>query len=210
MRAIFFTLGSNPGLAEAVFQFRTRLFVDELGWCLPMKDGVERDQFDTSIATYCALLKGNDVIGCFRAIPCDQPYLAKVIFPHLATTASYPDSADSLEISRFGISARYAAAGPRLYGLMLQFAAWRCVRRLVAIVELSHERLLNQLGLKTVRYGDSHIVAFKDDGAWILAVAGEIPLPRQQSVRLRKLLRLTQEMEIVNETDVLGRSRLSA
>jgi N-acyl-L-homoserine lactone synthetase len=207
---VFFTLGSSPALAEAVFRFRTRLFVDELGWSLSIRDGVERDQFDTANTTYCALLERNAVIGCFRAISCDQPYLAKAIFPHLATTASYPDSADALEISRFGISACHEAAGPLLYSLMLQLADLRNIRRLVAIVELSHERLLNQLGLKTLRYGDCHIVGFKDDGSWILGVAGEIPLPREQSVRLRKLLRLSQEVEIIHETDVLGRSRLSA
>lgn len=209
-RAVFFTLTSNPALSRAVFRFRTELFVDHLGWSLPMHNGIERDQFDTSGATYCALLDGDAVIGCFRAISCDEAYLSKSIFPHLATTRQYPTSPDALEISRFGVAEEHQSAGLTLYGLMLRLALPRSVNALVAIVELSHERLLGKIGLRTVRYGDVHIVGFRNDGSWILAVAGEIPLSPESQPRLAKILQLTQHMDIVDETDVRRRTLLSA
>lgn len=209
-RAVFFTLRSNPDLAEELFRFRTHLFIQELGWSLPTEKGVERDQFDTDNATYCALIHGADVIGGFRAIRCDHPYLANTVFPHLATAKSYPCSADAIEISRLGVCSGHQAASAQLYSLMVRFALNRGVKRLVAIAELSHERLLNKIGLATVRYGKINIVGYKDDGTWILAVAGEIPLPHEQSSRLRRFLQLTQQMDIIDETHVLGRERLSA
>lgn len=209
-QAVMFTLRSNPDLARGVFAFRTRLFVEELGWSLPIEDGVERDRFDNANAAYCALLDRGEIVGCFRAIRCDFPYLAKTVFPRLATAKSYPVAANAIEISRFGVATGYAAASIRLYSLMLRLALDQNARSLVAIAELSHERLLNRIGLSTVRYGPPHIVGFKDDGTWILAVAGEIPIPREMPQRLRELLQLTQQMELIDETLVFGRQRLSA
>lgn len=209
-RAVFFTLRSNSCLADDVFRFRTRLFIDELGWSLPTEKGLERDQFDTDNAAYCALLHGDEVIGCFRAIRCDVPYLANTVFPHLATAKAYPTSPDAIEISRLGVLPGHHAASTRLYSLMVRFAFSQNARRLVAIAELSHERLLNKIGLETVRYGKINIVGFKDDGTWILAVAGEIPLPHEQSSRIRRFLQLTQQMDVTDETHVLGCERLSA
>lgn len=209
-RAVFFTLRSNPDLADDVFRFRTRLFNQELGWALPTQKGVERDQFDTDNATYCALIHGTEIVGCFRAIRCDFPYLANTVFPHLATVKSYPSSADAIEISRLGVCHGHQAASALLYSLMVRFAFNRNTKRLVAIAELSHERLLNKIGLTTVRYGKVNIVGYKDDGTWILAVAGEIPLPHEQSSRIRRFLQLTQQVDIIDETHVLGCERLSA
>ena len=209
-KGMFFSLRSNPDLALKLFRFRTQLFVEELGWSLPMEDGVERDQFDTPNAVYCALTENEKIVGCFRAISCDRPYLAQGIFPHLATVKSYPTSPDALEISRFGVIAGHQAASVVLYSLMVRLAINRNVGRLVAIAELSHERLLNKIGLKTVRYGGCHIVGFRDDGNWILAVAGEIPIPSEKSSRLRGLIQLSQQMEIYDETEIFGRQRLSA
>lgn len=206
----FFTATSNPGLARRMFEFRTRLFVNELGWSLPMEGGLERDQFDTPSAVYCALTAGNEFVGCFRAIWCDRPYLAKTVFPHLATAKSYPNSPDAIEISRLGVSPERPAASALIYSLMVRFAVNNDASRLVAIVETSHERLLNKIGLKTVRYGDCHIVGFRDDGAWILGVAGEIPILGEKSTRLHGLIQLTQKMEIHDETEIFGRERLSA
>lgn len=175
-----------------------------------MEGGIERDQFDTSDSVYCALTDREHIVGCFRAIPCDRPYLAKIVFPHLATTKRYPASPDALEISRFGVLAGHQAASIMLYSLMVRLAVNRNIDRLVAIAELSHERLLNKIGLKTNRYGDCQIVGYRDDGTWILAVAGEIPIPREKSSRLRGLIQLTQQMEIHDETEILGCERLSA
>lgn len=193
-----------------MFDFRTELFVKELGWQLPMQGGVERDEFDTADAIYCALTDRDEFIGSFRAIPCDRPYLARNVFPHLATAQAYPISSDSFEISRLGVKPGQQAASILLYSLMIRFGVYTNTDRLVALVDLSHERLLNKIGLKTVRYGETSIVGFRDDGTWILGVAGEIPIRTQDTTSVNRIIHLTREMEIRDETEIFGRQRLSA
>lgn len=209
-KAVFFSAATRPDLTRSLFRLRHRLFVHELGWALPVENGHERDEFDTDDAVYCALSTDGQMIGCFRAIGCDHPYLAHTVFSHMATDRPFPMSADHVEISRFGILAAHRQASAVLYSLMVRFALARNAAALVALAELAHERLLNRIGLSTSRYGDVQIVGFRDDGRWILAVAGEIPIPRKPSPAFRALLELTKAMEISDEASIFGRERLSA
>lgn len=208
--AVFFTLRSNPGLAERLFQFRHELFVQELGWSLPGIGGQERDEFDRHDAVYCCLRSGNRIVGCFRAISCDRPYLAREIFPHMARAMPYPVTDQYQEISRLGVLTSHRQASLELYSLMLRFAIGRKVRALVALADLAHERLLNRIGFNTVRYGDTQIVGFREDGRWLLAVAGEIQIPDSPLGAVDRLVNLTRNMDIDDEAHVLGRERLSA
>jgi acyl homoserine lactone synthase len=209
-KAVFFSAATNPDLALSLLRLRHALFVRELGWTLAVENGCERDEFDTEDAIYCALSAEGQIIGCFRAISCDRPYLAHTIFSHMASNRSFPKSADYVEISRFGVLAAHRQASTVLYSLMVRFALARNAAALVALAELSHERLLNRIGLSTSRYGDVQIVGFHDDGRWILAVAGEIPISRKPTPAVKALLELTQSMEIIDEASVFGRERLSA
>jgi N-acyl-L-homoserine lactone synthetase len=206
----FFSAATQPDLARSLFRLRHALFVRELGWALAVENGYERDEFDTDHAVYCALSADSQMIGCFRAIGCDRPYLAHTIFSHMATNRPFPRSADYIEISRFGVLAAHRQASTVLYSLMVRFALARNAAALVALAELAHERLLNRIGLSTSRYGDVQTVGFHDDGRRILAVAGEIRIPRKPSPAVRALLELTQAMEISDEASIFGRERLSA
>lgn len=208
--AVFFSAMTRPDLAAAIFRLRHTLFVRELGWSLAVEAGLERDEFDTVDAVYCGLSFDGQLIGGFRAINCDRPYLARTIFSHMATHRTFPVCPTYIEISRLGVLAAHRQASSMLYSLLLRFALARKAVALVALAELAHERLLNRMGLPTSRYGDVQIVGFRDDGAWILAVAGEIRIPREPSPALRGLLELTQHMEICDEASIFGCERLSA
>jgi N-acyl-L-homoserine lactone synthetase len=208
--ASFFSAATRPDLAETLFRLRSTLFVSELGWSLTTDERGERDQFDTDDAVYCGLSLDGEMIGCFRAISCARPYLAKSVFSHMATHRPYPAAADYVEISRFGVLAGHRHAGMLLYSLLIRFALARNAVALVALADIAHERLLNRIGLATSRYGDVQIVGFRHDGAWILAVAGEIPIPRELSPAFRALLALTQFMEISDDASIFGCERLSA
>jgi acyl homoserine lactone synthase len=209
-KAVFFSAATRPDLARSLFRLRHALFVRELGWTLATEKDQERDEFDTDDAVYCSLSIDGRMIGCFRAISCDRPYLARTIFSHLATNRPFPTSADYVEISRFGVLGVYRQASTVLYSLLIRFALECNATALVALAELSHERLLNRIGLSTSRYGDVQIVGFRDDGEWILAVAGEIGIPGIPPPAFTALLELTKTMEIIDEASVFGRERLSA
>lgn len=208
--AKIFNADGNPIFAERIFRFRHDLFVGELGWSLPGVKGSERDTFDSPDATYCALLMRNEIVGCFRAIPCDRPYLARNIFPYMAKHQAYPTTKEYIEVSRLGVLASYRRASPLLYSLMLRYGIASEAKGLVALADLAHERHLNRMRLHTVRYGGAQIVGFREDGSWLLAVAGEIPIPALLTPDIEKLLSLTKNMDIDDEAHVLRRERLSA
>jgi len=210
-KATFCTVHQNPETVDALFQFRKELFVDALGWTLPVHHGRERDQFDTGAAEYCALLDGARLIGGFRAIRTDSDYLARAVFSRLAALREFPQRADVWEISRFGVlpgSARIAAKTN--YSLMFEFARRRRASSLVAVVDLTYERFLGVLGIRTRRYGPPQIIGETARGEPIWAVAGEIPLAEQDDPRFHALLALVKQVEITDDTVVFGRRRISA
>ncbi|MPZ58018.1 MAG: GNAT family N-acetyltransferase [Rhizobiales bacterium] len=208
--AVIFHEQSNLEMAAAFFRFRKALFVDECGWDLPVCSDAETDQFDTSDTVYCALLADDAVVGGFRAICCDKPYLARDAFPHLATTRPYPERPDYWEISRFGVRRRHRKYGVMLYAVMFHFAEMRRAKALVAVADISHERLLGKIGIRTRRYGPPIVLGDPSMSEPIQIVAGEIPLAEQERTRLQFLRTCSESMEIRDDTLVWRPVRVSA
>src|SRR5476651_265297 len=101
-------------VGNALAQYRHQIFVEQLGWRLPLAiDGFERDQYDRDDTVYVvAHDESGSICGCARLLPTTLPYLLKDIFPFLiAERASAPQSADIWELSRFAVSQR-ATGGP--------------------------------------------------------------------------------------------------
>ena len=209
-RALLFFHDADRTESRAVFQFRRRLFVDHLGWRLCVSSGEERDEFDGPGAIYCALAAGDELVGTFRAVRCDRPYLSSAVFPQLAATREYPQRADCYEISRFGVDPARRCFAPLLYAVMLQFGWERRARALVAVADLNHERLLGKLGIRTRRFGPPGFVGLDRFGVPLDAVAGEIVLGEQPAPLADRVSALLHNVEIVDETLVLRPERLSA
>lgn len=207
--ATFFNRQSNPNLLQDVYRFRYALFIEELGWSLPASEGREIDSFDTGDATYCSLSIADRIVGCFRAIPCDKPYLARTVFPYMASQLNYPTSSLQIEISRLGVRESARHLSPVLYSLMLRYGMAAGVSALVALTDLVHERLLQKMRIRTIRYGDTQIVGFRHDGSWLLGVAGEIPLS-DPCQNFSPIIQLSRSVEIRDEASVFRRELLSA
>ena len=212
LSAVFCTEEQNPNVTDRFFQFRKSLFIDALHWDLRELEGREKDQFDTASAVYCILHRKGRVIAGFRAIRTDQPYLAQTVFPQLATLAPYPQRRDVWEVSRFGVAPAEAGSptARHLYSLMFRFAHLCHVTALVALADLRYERFLTQLGIRTRRYGPPQSVGLDEAGQPLMLVAGDIPIANQRGWRFENLVILADEMEIDDETLVLGSDRLSA
>lgn len=212
LHAVFCTEEQNRSVVDQLFRFRKALFVDVLGWDLKVENGRERDQFDTACAVYCALFRNGILIGGFRAIRTDHPYLAQTVFPQLATFAAYPQRHDVWEVSRFGVLPSDAGSltARLLYSLMFHFARQCGASALVALADLRYERFLTQLGIRTRRYGPPQVIGVDESGRPLSLVAGDIPLANQRGWRFDALLKLVDDVEITDETLVLGSDRLSA
>jgi acyl homoserine lactone synthase len=193
-------------------RFRKRLFVDRLGWQLKVSDDCEFDEFDNSSAVYCVIKDDGGIVAGFRAIRSDSPYLARSVFPQLASERPYPNRADCWEISRFGIDS--TSRNPQIaranYSVMFRFALRRQASALIAIADLSYERYLATLGITTLRYGQPVTIGTDALGRPMEVVAGEIPLTGQASPRFLSLLSIANTLEINDETLVLGCEAVSA
>jgi len=212
LRAIVCSERSHPMIVAQILSFRKIIFADNLGWKVAVEGRFERDEFDTDSTVYCALFSGSSVIGSFRAIRADGPYLASSKFPHLATSRSYPTHAYAWEISRFAVAPgeKQFDTSLRCYSVMLRFAQKQNAVSLVAFCDLAHERMLNRIGIVTERFGEPMTIGENRAGHPIRVVAGEIPISRQQKSRFEQIISITQDMEIEDAVTILGRSGLSA
>jgi len=211
-RAIFCRSSHAPDIVSALQRFRKKLFVDRLGWQLDTPNGLEQDQFDTVDACHCALYADNDIVGGFRALRTDGDYLVREVFPHLATLRPYPSRAEVWEISRFGILASHDQAylARLLYSLMFRFAFSRGATALVALADLTYERYLTRIGIRTRRYGPPQIIGADRHGRLLRGVVGEIPLAEQRGPKFDQLLSLARALDVRDETSVRGSDRISA
>jgi acyl homoserine lactone synthase len=210
--AVLFYGSEYPGLYNAVGRFRKELFIDKLNWKLDASEDCEYDQFDTATAVYATIILGESVVGSFRAISTDQSYLAESVFPQLATIGQYPKRVDTWEISRLGVapgpSARSIAS--QLYALMFWFGQSVKARSLVAVTDMTHERHLARLGIRSRRFGPPCICGTDTIGRPLQLVAGEIPLDSQDPAKMQAIHSHLSTVNIDDQTLVLGRSRLSA
>src|ERR1700709_2253540 len=84
-----------------MFRERKRVFVDRLGWEVPVVDGeFEIDQFDTEQAVYLLSLDAAGVpLGSVRLLPSPGPPLLSEVFPQLCERG-VPTGEDVWDITR--------------------------------------------------------------------------------------------------------------
>ncbi len=210
--ARFATGKTNPSFVADLQRFRARFFVGTLGWSLPVFEGREIDQFDRADTIHCGLIRDGEVVGCFRAIRTDRPYLGKTVFPEIADSQPYPSLPDIWEISRFGVHcpAAHFSVARTLYGLVFLFGYAAEAKSLVALSDLHHERFVRMLGIQTRRLGRPKIIGTDAYGRPIEVLSGEIPMREQSGPAFQKLLDVAQQAEIEDETLVFGRLSISA
>ena len=210
--AIIFEGWRNPAEVIAQQQFRKRLFVDELGWDLVHKDGLEYDEFDTANAIFCSLYLGDEIMGCWRAVRTTNEYLGKKIFPQLATLRPYPSHPDIWEISQLGVirHPQRPLSGEHIYSLMFHFACTRNVQSLCGVVSPIHNRNFLISGIKTRRYGPPQEVARDARGRPITVFFGEIRMSDQLTEPLNNVLNSIKRLELQDDGLVFGRTPVSA
>ncbi len=203
----------NPEAIRAFKAFRKSLFVDQLGWDLSCTGNLEVDQYDQDHTVYCILYYGKTIVGGWRAVRTDFPYLCQQQFSQLAKLRPYPKRADVWEISRFGYSRMTADAdhcSRVLYSLMFRFSMSRWCSALVAVADLFHERLLRRIGIRTKRYGQPIQIKGTGKDHIMRIVAGEIPMGSQNKSKLVELLKYSEKLEIIDETLVFRSESIPA
>ena len=109
-----FETGGRPAegaVLAAMFEARKRVFVDLLGWDVPVLAGrFEMDQFDDSQACYLVLTDGaGEHLGSARLLKTTGPHILGNLYPCLCEKAP-PRGPAILEITRFCLDRRLRAA----------------------------------------------------------------------------------------------------
>ena len=87
-----------------MFRLRYRVFKERLGWNVPTKDGMERDQYDDCDPTYIlAFDDDGDLAGSWRMHSTMGPTMLGNTFPELLDGMIMPHAPDIWECSRFSI-----------------------------------------------------------------------------------------------------------
>lgn len=174
--AVIFRSSEAASLRDAVLLLRKAIFIDHLGWPLPITAGREIDALDSAASVYCLVRQGGRPVGCWRALPTQGPYLLESVFPILLHGKPAPRDSAAWEISRFGLlpeAAGGAHVAMTLAAAMFTLAKRLRIERLVAVTDVGFERYLRRLGIRATRYGPPILCAA---GA---LVGGEIPVDQQ-------------------------------
>jgi acyl homoserine lactone synthase len=151
----------SPELEASLAEYRHKIFIERLGWTLPVENGLERDEFDHLDTLYVVAREENGAIcGCARLLPTTEPYLLSEVFPHLLAGAPVPHTQDVWELSRFAAatitpnSTIDAAINTRnILAAAVRTAAEQGATRLITVSPLGIERLLHRMGVHAHRAG---------------------------------------------------------
>lgn len=151
----------SPELETALAEYRHKIFIERLGWPLPVANGMERDQFDHPETLYVMVREQNGAIcGCARLLPTTEPYLLSEVFEHLLAGAPMPNSSEVWELSRFAAASinpnstvDTAVNTRNLLAAAVKCAAEQGAKRLITVSPLGIERLLHRMGVHAHRAG---------------------------------------------------------
>lgn len=177
----------TPEFEVAVAAYRHKIFIERLGWQLPVRDGLERDEFDRPDTIYVVARNDfGDICGCARLLPTIHPYLLGEIFPQLMNGLPVPACRSVWELSRFAAAdlkaggAQHAIDSRDLLAAVVSVARQRGAERLITVSPLGVERLLHRMGVHSHRAGPPIFV----DGKPIIACWIEIDAQTCQALNL--------------------------
>lgn len=154
---------ADPAL-RAMFEARKRVFVDLLGWDVPvLNDAYEVDQFDTASASYLILTGENCAHrASARLLRSDGPHILRDLFPQLCT-GPVPQDEDFREITRFCIEPTLPRAERRgvrnqLVSALADHARSEGIKAYSAVAPLPWFCQIAQFGWRCQQLGPSQVV----------------------------------------------------
>lgn len=153
----------DPGTLEDMFRFRHKVFYERLGWEVPSRDGIERDEYDELNPVYIvAKNRASEIEGCWRLLPTTGPYMLKDTFGQLLHDEPAPQDPGIWEMSRLAVLP--STSGERaqvtlnaitfdMIRLVYEFATQNGIRQYVLVTSVALERLLTRVGFPIHRLG---------------------------------------------------------
>ncbi|QGP79413.1 acyl-homoserine-lactone synthase [Sphingobium sp. CAP-1] len=168
-------------LLRSMFADRKRLFVDLLGWDVPVIDGqYERDQFDNAHTIYLIVPEENgDHAASLRLFPTSQPHMLDTIFPHLCPLG-VPIGDTTWESTRLCLPQRHGAERRRelrnmLISAMVDVALERGIERYTGIIPDPFRKEVLAMGWRAEPLGPALRIPGGPIGAFLVHVSADTP-----------------------------------
>lgn len=172
-------VGARRADIEAMHRLRYRVFKVRLGWDVPARNGLERDQFDDLDPVYfLAFDPANRFVGTWRMLPTTGPYMLQKVFPMLLGNESAPSQPNIWEGSRFAVECEYEgkaglSAVSRVTGeifcAVVEFCCANGIDEVMTVYDTRIARLLPRIGCRpkwrsqVMRIGNTPTVAGRFD-----------------------------------------------
>lgn len=139
---------AGDAVMRAMFEARKRVFVDLLGWDVPVLAGkYEVDQFDDSHARYLVLADpDNRHLASARLLPTTRPHILDTLYAELCDGAP-PTGPDAYEITRFCLDRTLEAAERRHWrdALVTGLAHYALEHRITTYTGVAEKGWLDQI-----------------------------------------------------------------
>lgn len=167
-------LDADTLLAQEIYQFRYKVFVEHAGWPLDCKPPLERDQFDTEAAVHLVCRAANGrIAGLLRLLPTTEPYMIESLWADLLGPYPCPRAPHIWEVTRLGtdpaLSLRERGQTvAELVAACLEFGLDQGITQMLAVMTPDHARkVVTGMGWSYERcgpvraLGTSHVIAMR-------------------------------------------------
>lgn len=172
---------ASDAVMRAMFEARKRVFVDLLGWDLPvLADRFEIDQFDDEHARYLILADtGQNHLASARLLPTTRPHILGDLFAGLCD-APPPAGPDTWEITRFCLDRNLRAPERRRWrdALVLALAHYALERGITTYTGVAERGWLEQIlafGWRAEALGRPRVINNMTIGALRIEISAETP-----------------------------------
>jgi len=179
-----FEAGGRPTEAKALaamFEARKKVFVDLLGWDVPVIDGrYEVDQFDDVHARYIVLTTASgEHLASARLLRTTRPHILGNLYPRLCEGA-VPKGPGIAEITRFCLDRRLRAAERldvrnRLVSALVDDAARNGIESYTGVAEMAWLQQILSFGWVCRPLGRPQTIDGKLTGALRIEISRETP-----------------------------------
>ena len=159
---------------------RAKVFKDRLGWEVPVLSGMEIDGYDALEPSYMMIRdpSAGRLIGCWRLLPTEGPYMLKDSFAELLDGSAAPAHPRIWELSRFAIETDcgegfgFSEVTLESIAAIISHGHHAGIDEYVTVTTTAIERMLRRAGVLTRRFGPPRQIGVEKAVALYVDVAG--------------------------------------
>ncbi|RZA29264.1 MAG: acyl-homoserine-lactone synthase [Lysobacteraceae bacterium] len=156
---------------------RAKVFSGRLGWEVPVMSGMEIDGYDALDPAYMVMREpGGQLLGCWRLLPTEGPYMLKDSFAQLLEGRQAPSDARIWELSRFALETdkenRYGFSDMTMqcFEAVIRYGIENGLTHFVTVTTTAMERLTRRAGVVTSRLGEPQRIGIENAVAFYVDV----------------------------------------